>query len=804
MATAAKTKPKKSGYDESSIRNLQFPESVRERPTLFIGPVDERGVLHILKEILDNVVDEALAGRANACSVFIGKDGSYWVADNGGGIPTGKITIVDPMGKAHKVSAFKAAVGILDTSGKYDGSSGYNISRGVNGIGQKASNALSKEFEAWTCYKGEWQHIGYKRGVETEPVGVIDKPTKFPTVGTPKRGTMIRFVPDQKIFSAKTFPYKWLHEWATIAAFFTPNFKINVVVEGDKTRQYYYPNGPIDYIKARVAKLKAETLGRGAFVISGDKHVDCVVQFTNHSACEFHGFTNGLRNPEGGVHVNAFYKALRASLESFVKRGQDFKVDDLKEGIVGIINAKLPRPQFDSQTKEKLVDVRADQPTLDQLTKALTTFFAKNKSLAASIIEQAVKLRDLHNKFKLSKTATREIKKLMKTGFPTKAFVAPNVPAHQRELLLLEGESAAGPAKLARMPWQEVLPLKGKPLNSMRAQDSRVFASEEVVNVLAMIGFNPDAEDPLAKMRVGKIITMSDPDPDGPLHGDTKVVVKYDGEDHLLTMKELANDPWMNREYKILSWNGKTAIATEAHGCRVTTVTDKQVTIKLIDDTKILCAPNHQFCMFSLKSDPRSSGLLNVGFHCVQAQKLKAGDRLARLVPRQDGKKIDMVEARIASVKIKTVPMTEYYCLTVPAYHCFALESGIVSKNCHINSLLLTLFAKYMPKLYERKMVYVSMLPQFFALHEPTDTLVTGSSSKEVEDKLAKAKLPRMRVQHVKGLGEVNASVLKRLAFDPATRTLAQVQPWKNSKDHTEFKLIMGDSVESRRKLLDI
>ncbi len=460
--TTVATKP--GSYSESDIKNLQFPESIRLRPTLFIGPTDERGVLHIKKELLDNTVDEALAGRASECWVHVG-DNEYWVADNGQGVPVRNIAYKDVMGNTHKVSAFKAAFAIPDTSGKYEGKA-YAASRGTHGLGAKATNALSDEFEAWTFREGRWFHMLYKKGIEVTPVHVTSKAPKLPgTTAAMKRGTLVRFKPDMTIFKMKKFPLSSVVEWATIAAFFTPKFKVNLSLAGGKNKQFYFPNGPIDYIHEQVEKLKAVPLADKAFIISGDKTVDCVVQFTNHGECEFHGFTNGLRNVEGGVHVNAFYKALYAALEPYTKRGQEFKPDDLKEGLVGIVNAKMSHPQFDSQTKEKLVDERANKPLLAVLTKEMTAFFAKNKALALQVIEQAVKLRDLHNKFKLSKTATREIKKLMKSGFPSTAIMAPNVPPHQRELILIEGESAKSSAGHAKMPWQEVLPLKGKILN---------------------------------------------------------------------------------------------------------------------------------------------------------------------------------------------------------------------------------------------------------------------------------------------------------------------------------------------------
>lgn len=430
-------------YDSSNIKNLQFPENVRTKPTLYIGPIDGAGIFSILREVTDNCVDEALQGRCKICYVHVGRDNEYWVADDGAGIPVGKIEVEDPIThKKHKVPALKAAVGMLNTSGKFDDQA-YAISRGTHGIGAKATNALSTEFEVWTHRSGEWYTTSYRKGVEKREVTKTKAPTNPVTGKRMTRGTLVRFKPDLSIFTESRFAMKLLVEWSTIAAFFTPAFRIVLSNDEGSKKEFHFPNGPIDYIKSRVEKLQAEPLSPKAFAAS-NAFVDCVVQFTNLSGTDFAGFTNGLRNAEGGVHVTAFYAALKASLDPYAKRGQSFTIHDLREGVIGIINAKLSHPQFDSQTKEKLVDDRASGKVEEFIGKQLKAFFAGNKALAAKICEQADKIRTLKNKFKLSKDAIRSIKKIAKTGFPVNSTVVPDIPSAKRTLFLVEGESAGG------------------------------------------------------------------------------------------------------------------------------------------------------------------------------------------------------------------------------------------------------------------------------------------------------------------------------------------------------------------------
>lgn len=986
MVTKTTRKTRAKSYDSSNIKNLQFPENVRHKPTLYIGPIDARGILTITREITDNVVDEALQGRATACHVYIDQtSGSYSIADDGAGIPVGNIKVTDPVSqKTHKVSALKAAVGLLNTSGKFDDKA-YATSRGCftgdmrvllsgendiiecsfselharwqwnqapisveaynlrtlnltssslithvqitkhttnlikvfteellghqaesfetenhkdplwvandpiictpdhpffvisnldkakrlrvvaselqpgqflqgysglirvaetepyqldtpvpvyditvegphnywvvakqgsshalvsnsHGIGSKATNALSTKFSVHTFRDGYWWHTSYSKGKVIKDVAKAKAPVDPVTGKRMKKGTLITFTPDTGIFTESAFPLSMLNEWATIAAFFTPNFKVVVATSEGKSKTYHFPNGPKDYITGRIAKHKTEPLSPKMFNTS-NALVDCVVQFTNLDGTDFSAFTNGLRNVEGGVHLNAFYSALKDSLSPFAKKDQSFTVHDLREGIVGIINVKLSHPQFDSQTKEKLVDDRANQPVFDYLKKEMIAFFTKNKSLAHAICEQANAVRSLKDKFKLSRDAIKKIKKISKQGFPVKATVVPKIAPAQRSLFLVEGDSAGGSAKIARTVNDELLPLRGKILNSAKTNDSKVFASEEVLNILAMIGYDPDHKDPMSALRVGRVILLADPDPDGPLHGKTLIPVFENGVELHRSMEELYN---RSEKINVRVWNGMSFEWHEVEPPRIETVKDRwlQLTFDLVSEDaslasiEIECTANHHWCMWSPDPDSRSRIRLNNGMYCVRAEQLVVGDELARY----DSDERRLTKAIVSKVQwIKSLEEEPFYCFQVPGFHNFTTVGGIVSKNCHINSLLLTLFARYLPEMFERNMIYLALTKPFYAFDDAKEILYTGDTALEVQEQLSEAKAPaRLRPSHLKGWGECPPPLLKRLAFDPSTRLLAQIQPASSKDEHKEFELIMGESAAARRRLLGI
>ena len=516
------TKVSKKSYDSSNIKTLQFPENVRQKPTLYIGPIDERGILTILREVADNIVDEALAGRATSCDIFMCKpEGSkmvgFFVLDDGEGIPVKPMKIKNIDGTEIKIPAIKAILSMMHTSGKFNDES-YAASRGSHGLGIKASNALSKVYHVWTFRDDKWWEISFKKGLIKTELRACPAPEHPGTGKALKRGTLVYFEPDsdiftamqdrslQSMFDAKSATLTYLLEWCRLASYFTQGLTLRVHHYTGNTKEFFSENGPADFIKRRLALLNkaAEKEGEEVALLRDDAEftfqdslVECVVAFTNADGSNLDAFTNGLRNVEGGVHVDAFLGSLKTSLAEFAPKKSLYTVRELREGLVALVNVKLSAPSFDSQTKEKLVDDRAGKPVQELLTTALTSFFKKHKALALAICERANNIHALKSRFTASKKVINSLRNVAKKGLPVKASLAPNCKAHERELYIIEGDSASGTCKSARDAYyQESLPIKGKVMNCFSGDtlllkaDGTTARIDSLVDAWVGVGFD--------------------------------------------------------------------------------------------------------------------------------------------------------------------------------------------------------------------------------------------------------------------------------------------------------------------------
>jgi DNA gyrase subunit B len=530
---AKKEKGTAGKYDSSSIEIQGGLDGVRKNASMYLGSTGVDGIWKAVGELLDNGVDEHLAGRNKAVMLHVDKDGSYWVLDQGKGIPQGVKEVhmlVNGKNVVNKIPTMQAIFGELHTSGKYR-SEAYKNSIGTHGIGSKGTNATSEFFDVVTCYKGEWFSVGFKKGKVTSQVAKLKKAPKGPG-GTPlKGGTCIHFKPDPTIYSVKAFPPSMASEWAEMTAYLNPGLGI-VLSSAKGKKTYLSKKGATEYVEKRIEKLKAEPVVKETFEFKSDVG-EVVLAFTNAENNDVRGFTNGLHNKEGGTHVSSAIDGLYDGLcQALVKAGKEklvyakqkkgdkgkktiFKVSDLKEGVVGLVNAKLHKAEFSSQDKSKLTDARMGKPFAELIVKAAGEFFKKHPKVAVALAERAGKLAALKTNFAMSKKQLTELNKLKKKGLSANYLPPVSGKASEREIFVVEGESAGGPAKQARFPHQGVLPIRGKIKNVIAAKGDKGLESEDILNILAAIGYDPKAADPFAKLATGKIIYLADPDPDG-------------------------------------------------------------------------------------------------------------------------------------------------------------------------------------------------------------------------------------------------------------------------------------------------
>jgi DNA gyrase/topoisomerase IV subunit B len=485
---------------------------------MYIGHPDSFALWTICRELGDNAVDEFLADRNT--SVHIINDGSYmWCLDSGDGVPVGIIK-VKTHGHTISMPAIEAIFGMTHTGGKMVASEdgAYSGSRGTHGIGATATNAMSSHFQVWTKRDGVWYTCSFEKGHLSEKLSTVRTLPKLPFgLKAPRKGTLVRFKPDMTLFDkGSKLRDTDVEQWCEITSYLNGGFKVSYTNASGNTRDWYSENGSEDYLTHLLETAKATALGD--YLLFSDKQIDLALAFTDYDGVDLRGYTNGLYNSDGGLHVQAVFKALSDTLLVYKTAKQTFTGVDLREGIIGIINFKIAAPAFSSQTKEKLIDERVKEPCYETVYEVFESYFKTHKALAKKICDRVQELKTLKNEFADNKRVLKELKTPVgkRSNLPSKLVPSiGGIPA-DRELFIVEGDSAGGSAAKARdKTYQEMLPLKGKILNVYKTAAEKVLASEEILNILKSIGYDPSKPDPMRSLRVGKIILLGDADADG-------------------------------------------------------------------------------------------------------------------------------------------------------------------------------------------------------------------------------------------------------------------------------------------------
>jgi DNA gyrase subunit B len=523
------TDKKSLKYSEDEISGFTRDlEKIQAKPTLYIGPTDDAGVFTLLRECMDNAVDEARAGRNDTIRIYVeGPRGPFYVQDAGVGIPVG---IHKKMG----ISTLTHVLTNLQSSGKMKAGVAYKSAVGTHGVGIKATNALSAEFEVWTHRKdaGGWHYTAFKKGHETQKVKKIKE---SPQVGKLKlkvdHGTMIKFSPDPKVFGKSQINMKDVARWARMTSYMNPGLKIILHADG-KQKEWKSKDGIKDYLRERIEKLGANPFSKKV-IGHNSGTMEMILAFTDVEGSQVEFFTNTVRNVEEGVHAEDVYKALFDSLKPHMKvkepkktkKGKKKKVEgskypftpsDLRDGLLGLVNYKIDAPQFDSQTKEKLVDGRVKGACYEEALKVFEDFWKENSKLAKDIIARATMLREKTSDFLKDKKLLKNVGAAKKVVSSKLAPVVGRCPPEDRELFIVEGDSAGGGCKRARdKSFQAVYPMKGKPLNVMEAKQDKINGNAEVTGLLAAIGADEKGKKGVPVLVYGKIIIMADPDVDG-------------------------------------------------------------------------------------------------------------------------------------------------------------------------------------------------------------------------------------------------------------------------------------------------
>jgi len=500
----------KKSYNAESIKVLEGLEGVRARPSMYIGSTSKEGLHHLVYEVVDNSVDEALAGFCKLIKVSINRDGSVTVEDDGRGIPV-------EMHPQYKVPAVQVALTKLHAGGKFDKKS-YMISGGLHGVGVSCVNALSKKFIIQIKRDGKIYEQEYSRG---------NPKTELKTIGKSKddeTGTIVTFFPDEEIFSTLKFDSNVLATRFREMAFLEAGLKIILTDEiKEKQEEFYYSGGLVEF--AKWLNESKEVLHKPIYFKREVDHtiIEIAIQYNTTYQDNIFGFVNTINTVEGGTHVSGFKTALTRVINDYAKKkgllkekDESLTGDDVREGLTAIISLKIPEPQFEGQTKTKLGNSEVKGFVDSIVTSTLSEYFEENPAIAKRVADKSLEAAKARFAAKKAKDLVRRKNAFSLGGLPGKLADCSSKKSDESELYIVEGMSASGSAKEARnKEFQAILPLKGKILNVEKANSTRAFSSEEISNLITVIGTGVGEQFDLEKLRYGKVIIMSDADVDG-------------------------------------------------------------------------------------------------------------------------------------------------------------------------------------------------------------------------------------------------------------------------------------------------
>ena len=500
-----------NAYDESQIQVLEGLEAVRKRPGMYIGSTSGKGLHHLVWEIVDNSIDEALAGYCDEINVSIEEDNSIRVTDNGRGIPVG---IQEKMGRP----AVEVIMTVLHAGGKFGGG-GYKVSGGLHGVGASVVNALSTELEVFVHREGKIHYQKYERGIPVADLKVIGD--------TDQTGTITRFKPDPEIFQETT-----VYDFDTLAtrmrelAFLNRNIKLTIEDkrEHKQKKEFHYEGGIKSYVEH--LNRSKQPIHEEPVYVEGSKdgiQVEVSLQYNEGYTNNIYSFTNNIHTYEGGTHEVGFKTALTRVINDYGRKNSILKDadsnltgEDVREGLTAIVSIKHPNPQFEGQTKTKLGNSEARTITESVFSEAFEKFLLENPNVARKIVEKGTMAARARVAAKKARELTRRKSALEVSSLPGKLADCSSKDPAISEIYIVEGDSAGGSAKQGRdRHFQAILPLKGKIINVEKARLDKILSNDEVRTIITAIGTNIGGDFDIEKARYHKVIIMTDADVDG-------------------------------------------------------------------------------------------------------------------------------------------------------------------------------------------------------------------------------------------------------------------------------------------------
>jgi len=510
--------PSGSVYSEASITVLEGLEAVRIRPAMYIGDTDVRGLHHLIWEVVDNSVDEALAGFATRCNVTIREDGSVRVEDDGRGIPVG-------IHKKEGIPAVEVVLTKIHAGGKFDKDS-YKVSGGLHGVGVSCVNALSEWLEVEVHVGGKIHWMRFQRGDRARELEVIGE--------TDRTGTTVTFKPDGEIFTTLEIEYEIVHKRLRETAYLMGTRGLTIELRDERTGAkdvFCYPEGLLTFvghINKNKTALHQDIVHFTKTAVSPDDEndeyeVELALQYTDSYQETIYTFVNNINTHGGGTHLAGLKSALTRTLNQYAKQEKLLKDsdsvpsgDDFREGMTAVLSLKVPKPQFEGQTKDKLGNREAQGIVESVVGEMLGTFLEENPATAKSIVQKAIRAQQAREAARKARDLVRRKSALASGNLPGKLADCQSSNRDETELYIVEGDSAGGPAKMGRdRRYQAILPIKGKILNVERARLDKMLGHQEIQLIISALGCGIADEFDLSKLRYGKTIIMTDADVDG-------------------------------------------------------------------------------------------------------------------------------------------------------------------------------------------------------------------------------------------------------------------------------------------------
>ncbi len=839
-STATLTPPVSQAYDESAIQALKGLDPVRKRPGMYIGDTTTRGLHHLVWEIVNNSVDEAMAGKCDNVWVTIHADGSVSVSDDGRGIPVG-------MHPTEKKSTLEVVMCDLHAGGKFGGG-GYKVSGGLHGVGASVVNALSEWTIVEVCRDGKVYSMEFERGVKTSELKTIGK--------RQKTGTKVTFKPDPQIFPDITFDYDRIVARCRELAYL--NESLAFYLEDERTGkkdEFKYTKGIIQFVKqlnegkdvihSQVVYLERVEPGK-----DNPMSVQVAMQYNDGYAESLHSFANNINTPGGGTHLSGFKTALTRTLNFYAKSNNVIKDDkempngdDLREGLSAIISVKVPNPQFEGQTKDKLGNGEVEGFVANAVNETMGIWLEEHPADAKRIIQKGMLARQAREAARKARELTRK-GALTSGGLPGKLSDCSSRDMESTELYIVEGQSAGGTAKAGRdRVFQAILPIKGKILNVEKARVDKMLGHEEIRTIVQALACGIGANDmDMTKLRYGKLVIMTDADVDGS-HIRTLLLTFFfrqmiqlirDGRVYIaqpplyqVTRKKhveyVRNEPAMRKTYLELGTDGTSLVIRDKKGGEKSRIkgADLKKAVQLLEQVQDLAhVAERRGLPFTQLLHMRAQHGVLPHYRVILDGHESFFFAMEDYEAFCEKNKVAEIEAIARAVEVadtsgngQTNGQPNNGKLSAEAAEAKKKAQRRLEKNEELSE------NRELEKIFEKLKAMDLAIEDYFLKFEELDSgerkmtrylIESGTDFKrdiaglaDIVATIQEIAKQGIEVKRFKGLGEMNAEELWATTMDPARRTLLRVTLEGASNAEAMFSTLMGEDVERRRRYIE-